>query len=74
MLKGLALTGDGLDQASQDAGHGPSQPQSTRQRQSGPHRNLGHKLGERLKAQGMAPIGAPGSGSTADAEVGHGSG
>ena len=66
--------GDGLDQTPQDAGHGPSQPQSTRQRQSGPHRNLGHKLGERLKVQGMVPTGATRSGSVVDAGVGHGSG
>lgn len=67
-------SGDGLDQAPQDAGHGPSQRQSTRQRQSGPNRNLGHKLGERLKTQGMVPIGAPRSGSVVDTGVGHGSG
>ena len=66
--------GDGLDQGPQDAGHGPLQPQSARQRPPGPHRNLGHKLGERLKAQGMVPIGVPRSGSVVDAGVGHGSG
>jgi hypothetical protein len=67
-------SGDGLDQGPQDAGYGPSQPQSARQRPSGPHRNLGHKLGERLKAQGMVSISAPRSGSAVDAGVGHGSG
>ena len=65
---------DGLDQGPQDTGREPSQPQSARQRQSGPHRNLGHKLGERLKAQGMVPIGSPRSGSVVDSGVGHGSG
>jgi hypothetical protein len=67
-------SGDGLDQPPQDARHESSQPQSARQRQSGPHRNLGQKLGERLKAQGMVPIGAPRSGSVVDSGVGHGSG
>ena len=67
-------SGDGLDQAPQDAGHGSSQTQSTRQRPPGPNRNLGHKLGERLKAQGMVPIGAPRSGPVVDAGVGHGIG
>lgn len=67
-------SGDGLELGAQDAGHGPSQPQSTRQRQSGPHRNLGHKLGERLKVQGMVPNGTSRPGSVVDAGVGHGSG
>ena len=67
-------SGGGLDQAPQDAGQRPSQPQSARQRPPGAHRNLGHKLGERLKAQGMVPIVAPRPGSVVDAGVGHGSG
>jgi hypothetical protein len=67
-------SGDGLDQSPHQGGHEPSQRKSAQQSQSGPHRNLGHKLEERLKAQGMAPVGATRAGSVVDAGVGHGSG
>lgn len=66
--------GANLDRGHPSAGGGPLEPHGGQQRAPSQRRDLGHKLGERLKARGTVPVGTARMGSEADVGVGHGGG